>query len=92
MCGASPSPACLAPQLLRTNTGFCPEDDPRRVAAREAHDAYARSAPPGMTLDRLERRVAEGAVSSIRQEALGVYSFVKIDLLGSTVDRIGGPR
>lgn len=87
---AASDPACLSPALARVDTGPCPEGDPRRVAAREEHERYARLAPPPSALDRLEQRAADGAVRAVRQESPGAYSFVRVDALGAIVDYLGG--
>lgn len=68
-------PRCLSPAMARTNTGPCPEDDSRRVAAREEHGRYLERAPSPDELDELERRAIRGDVRSIWQFAPGRYSF-----------------
>jgi hypothetical protein len=88
-------PACLSPAMARVNTGPCPDDDPRRIEARAAHDRWSREtsllAPsPGAALDDLEARALAGQVRMVRQFAPGRYLFTRAD--GATFDLLMGRR
>lgn len=85
-------PDCITdnPKLLRVDLGrHSPEDDPRRVEAREQHERYLAHAPGPFVLDKIEALVLEGEVRVARQTAPGVYLYATRDGIVFKVDRIG---